>query len=150
MNLVGKINSLPTGLHCLGAEMKWDGKTTGPIRAKDSWLWVDNDHPTFDKVIEGPGSGTVLSKAQSSELCIRTTMQDPGGSSTAEYWLALVGQGEERGFKERIYGYTGINHCTLTGLPNGQYRLFVTYSKDQVGNAQTRLIPTDVIYEITD
>jgi len=77
-------------------------------------------------------------------------MQDVGGSGTAEYQLALNGQGQERGFKKPSYGYTGINHCNIIGLPNGQYRLFVTYSRDQVGNEQTRSMATDVTFEITD
>ena len=150
MHLYGNIADLPTGLHAFGGEMRWDGRITGPMRVKDGWIWVDNDHPLFDKVVEGPPSGSTIKKSQNSELCIRTTMQDVGGSGTAEYWLALNGQGQERGFNERIYGYTGINHCNLAGLPNGQYSLYVTYSRDQVGNEQTRSLPTDVTYDITD
>lgn len=148
LHLFGNIADLPTGLHSLGAEMRWDARVSGPIKAQNAWLWVDSDHPIFDKIIEGPQSGSQISLAQTDELTIRTTMQDPGGSGTTEYWLALVGNGQERGFKERIYGYTGINHCTLTGLPPGRYSLFVTYSKDRVGNCQTRSIPTDVWFDI--
>lgn len=150
MRFYGNIADLPTGLHSIGAEMRIDGRISGPIRAKDSWIWVDNDHPTWDRVLEGPGSGSKLSLAQSSELCIRAMMQDPGGSGTTEFRLALVGQGEERGAKERIYGYHGILHFNLVGLKPGRYELYVSYAKDQVGNIQDRGIGTGVVYEVAD
>ena len=144
-------NELPSGWLTVGALFYLKGNTRDGYEIHSyGRIKVDKDHPTFDKIVEGPQSGSIIEKSRNSELCIRTTMQDPGGSGTAEYRLALNGQSQERGFKERIYGYTGINHCNIIGLPNGQYSLYVTYSKDQVGNVQTRSIATNVTFQIVD
>jgi len=142
-------NGLPSGWLTVGALFYLKGNSRDGYEIHSyGRIKVDKDHPTFDKIISGPNNGSTLSIGQMGALCLRAAFQDLGGSGTDEFRLALEGQGELRGFTERVYGYQGLLHCNLQGLKPGVYNLVSTYAKDKVGNETTATKPTGISYTV--
>lgn len=142
--------NLPSGKLTTGAAFYQNGNDRdGYIIHSYGRVWVDRDPPTFDRLISGPTNHVKLDLTQSDELSLITTLKDLGGSGTAGYRLALIGQGQRRNQKEELTrGYWGFTHFDLRNLPLGSYSLMLTYVTDRLGNENSADQETGISYEL--